>query len=78
MVAHAPDENMRVHLYVRAPGGIVVVESCPSLEDFEVFVHGALRGLRQRHGLPGPKRMDGCPMHAAFDNGERAEAFAVS
>jgi hypothetical protein len=34
--------------------------------------------LREQHGLPEPKRLDGNPVHAAFVDGERLEMLPVS
>jgi len=41
----------------------------------EQFVLGdAFRGLRARHGLPGPERLEGLSVHRAFVDGvERAD-----
>lgn len=78
MVADIPPGNMRLHLCLRARDGLVIVDTCPSQAAFEAFADGPFRTLRERHGLPEPKRMDGFPVHAAFVDGERVEMLVVS
>ena len=52
----------------------MLVDTCPSREVFEAFAAGdELRGLRERHGLPEPERLEDFPVHAAFvDGAERS------
>jgi hypothetical protein len=69
MVAEVPSENMRLHLCLRAPDGIVIVDTCPSREAFEAFSNGAFRALCERHGLPGPERLEDFPVHRVFVSG---------
>jgi hypothetical protein len=70
MVAQIPAASMRLHLCLRAPDGIVLVDTCPSREDFVAFSEGeAFRGLRHHHGLPDPDRLEDFPVHAAFADG---------
>jgi hypothetical protein len=75
MVAEIPRASMRLQLSLRAVDGIVLVDTCPSPEAFEAFATGdAFRGLRERHGLPDPERLEDFPVHAAFVDGvQRAE-----
>ena len=61
---------MRLHLCMRAPDGVVLVDTCPSPEAFDGFVQG-FADLRARHGFPEPERLDDFPVHAAFVDGER-------
>ena len=71
MLAEIPARNMRLHLCLRAPDGLVVVDTCPTREDFEAFSSSeAFRALRTRHGLPDPRRLDDFPVHVAFAHGE--------
>ena len=70
LIAVVPAANMRLHLCLRAPDGIVMVDTCPSREVFEAFAAGAFRALRERHGLPEPTRLEDFPVHVAFSNGE--------
>ena len=74
MVAEIPSANMRLHLCLRAPDGIVLVDTCPSQEVLEAFAAGdEFRSLRERHGLPDPDRLEDFPVHAAFvDGAQRA------
>jgi hypothetical protein len=61
---------MRLHLCLRAPDGLVVVDTCPSREAFEAFHHSdAFRALRTRHGMPDPDRLEDYPVHMAFAEG---------
>jgi hypothetical protein len=70
MVASLPAAQMRLHLCLRAPDGIVVVDTCPSLEVFESFSQGPMRGLLAQHGLPEPEALTDFPVHVAFVDGE--------
>ena len=78
MLGEIPPANMRLHLCLRAADGIVLVDTCPSREAYEAFSTGdQFRGLRRRHGLPEPERVDDFPVHAAFvDGADRAGEVA--
>jgi hypothetical protein len=69
MLADIPPESMRLHLCLRTPTGIVILDTCPSREAFEEFATGPFPTLRSRHGLPEPKDVQDGPVHAAFING---------
>jgi hypothetical protein len=70
MIAEIPAGNMRLHLCLRAPDGMLMVDTCPSHDVFEAFVAGpGFRSLRERHGLPEPDRLDDYPVHVAFAEG---------
>ena len=69
MIAEVPRESMRLHLCLETGDGIVVVDTCPTREDFDAFVDGPFPALRERHGLPAPASMDGFSVHAAFIDG---------
>jgi hypothetical protein len=72
MVAEIPAENMRLHLCLRAPDGILLVDTCPSRDVFVAFSQSdAFRALRERHGLPEPERIEDFPVQMAFVDGER-------
>jgi hypothetical protein len=75
MLVDIPAANMRLHLCLRAPDGIVLVDTCPSRADFTAFAGGeAFRSLRARHGLPEPEWLEDFPVHAAFvDGAQRAD-----
>jgi hypothetical protein len=78
MVAEIPPANLRLHLCLRAADGIVLVDTCPSREVYEAFSTGReFRGLRERHGLPEPERLDDLPVHAAFVDGARRVGQAL-
>jgi hypothetical protein len=72
MLAEIPSANMRLHLCLRTPDGIVIVDTCPSREVFEQFAAGPFPALRSRHSLPEPKDVQDGPVHVAFVNGNRA------
>jgi hypothetical protein len=65
MIAEVPAANMKLHLCLRAPDGIIMAGTCPSREVFEAFVNGPFRSLLERHGLPQPT-IDDYPVHVAF------------
>ncbi len=71
MVAEIPASVMRAHLCLRAPDGMVIVDTCPTREDFESFSRGVFVDLRRRHGLPDPEEVEDLPVHVAFVDGER-------
>jgi hypothetical protein len=69
LVAELPLENFRFHACLRAPDGMVIVDTCPSKEVFENFVRGTFEEARKRHGLPEPDQLDDLPVHRAFAEG---------
>jgi hypothetical protein len=69
MLAEIPAENMRLHLCLRAPDGIVLVDTCPSKEVFDAFFAGEpFQELLRRHGLHDPEIED-FPVALAFVDG---------
>jgi hypothetical protein len=68
LVAEIPPENMRLYLCLRAPEGIVLVDTCPSKEVFDQFT-ASFRSLREHHGLPEPDQLEDLPVHAEFVDG---------
>jgi hypothetical protein len=65
-----PIGNLVLHVCLRAPDGLIVVDTCPSEEAFQAFHHGeAFRSLRAKLGLPDPDRVDDFPVHVAFAGG---------
>ena len=74
MVAEIPTASMRLHLCLRSPDGVVLLDTCPSREVFdEVSRSGDFRALCVRHGLPEPVLVEDFPVHATFVDGERRE-----
>jgi hypothetical protein len=70
MVAEMPTENMRLHVCLRAPDGMVMVDTCPTKEVFAAFIASeGFQALRARHGLPEPELVEDFPVHAAFVDG---------
>jgi hypothetical protein len=72
MLADIPTQSMVAHLCLRVPDGIVVVDTCPSLEVHRSFAATAFPELRRRHGLPDPDPAFEGDVHAAFLDGRRA------
>jgi hypothetical protein len=73
MRAEIPAANMRLQLCLRAPDGILLVDTCPTREIFEAFAGGdAFHSLRRRHGLPDPVQLDDFPVHVAIVHGRPA------
>ena len=74
-LAEVPTADMRLHLCLRAPDGIVLVDTCPTRERAEEFVSDpGFRALLESHGLPAPERVDQFPVHLALVDGERVSA----
>jgi hypothetical protein len=70
MIGEIPLANMRLQLCLRAPDGIVLVDTCPSRDVFEAFsASDEFRGLRERHGLPEPEQLEDFPVHTAYVDG---------
>jgi len=76
MVVEIPAQNMRLHLCLSAPDGILLVDTCPSREVFEGFVDSTFSEVRKRHGLPEPERIEDLPVYAAFVDGQRLQVLA--
>jgi hypothetical protein len=67
MVAEFPADEFIAHLCLRAPDGIVIVDTCPSREAFEAFsTSESFQDARRRHGLGDPAEVQDYPVHAAF------------
>lgn len=70
LLAEISPASMRLHLCLRAPDGLVVVDTCPSQEAFQAFhTSEAFRTMRARHGLPEPDQIQDYPVHVAFAEG---------
>ena len=67
MAAEIPRANMKLHLCLRAPDGIVVIDTCPTEEAFGAFAACA-RALMAGHGLPEPDRVEDFPVHISYVN----------
>jgi hypothetical protein len=58
---------VQLHLCLRTPDGILLVDTCPDHDAFERFAASDdFRALRERHRLPDPERVDDFPVHAAI------------
>jgi hypothetical protein len=71
IIAEIPISSMIIHLCLRAPDGIVVIDTCASEEIFQAFASGPFPALRANHGVPDPERLEDHPVHAAFVGGRR-------
>jgi hypothetical protein len=72
MLAEIPTTDMRLHLCLHAPDGIIIVDTCPSRDVYEAFAAGPFPALRQRHGLPDPVALEDHPVHRALVDGRAA------
>ena len=72
LVEEMPTTEFTAHLCLRTPDGIMIVDTCPTVEVFQAFATGdQFRSALRRHGLPDPELHD-YPVHAAFVNGAAA------
>jgi len=70
LLGEIPSADFIAHLCLRAPDGIVIVDTCPSQEAFEAFATSdEFRDARRRHGIPEPAELRDYPVHVAFVNG---------
>jgi hypothetical protein len=77
MLEDVPPSAMAVHLCLRAPDGLVVVDTCPSREDYARFAAGGYAVLRVRHGMPAPIALEHLLVEVAFAAGTRIVDEAV-
>jgi hypothetical protein len=70
LLAEMPTEAFIAHLCLRAPDGMLIVDTCPNREAFEAFATGDhFAGARRRHGLPDPIELRDYPVHRAYAGG---------
>ena len=70
MLAEVGAGGMQLHACLRAPDGIVMLDSYPDRDAFGAFARSeGFRALRERHGLPEPVRIDDYPVHVAYAGG---------
>ena len=67
LVAQIPRESLRLHVCLQGTDGLVVFDTCPSLEAFEA-TEPMLRSAMAGAGLPEPT-VEHHPVHAAFVHG---------
>ncbi len=71
MIAEIPESSFLLHICLRGPDGLTVVDTCPSRTAFEEFRDADwFRDMLERHGLPMPA-MEDHPVHVAFARGTR-------
>lgn len=68
LLAAVPAANMRLHVCLRAPDGLVILDTCPSEEVFRGFASG-FPALCEAHGLPRPELVQDAPVHLAYVDG---------
>jgi len=60
MLGEIPAVSRRLHLCLRGPDGIVLVDTCPTLEAFEAFASDPFAALRAGPArAPGARRLRG-------------------
>jgi hypothetical protein len=70
LLAEFPPGRIDLQLCLRAPDGLVIVDTCPSEEAFRAFFSSPDFGaMLERHELPRPSRVDDHPVHAAIAGG---------
>ena len=74
-----PRDIMRLHLALRAPDGLVIVDTCPTRDAFVAFTSDPhTREQLTRHGLGLPTELDGYPVSAAFVDGARVDDESIA
>ena len=77
MLAEVPTDGFVAYLCLRAPDGILLVDTCASQQAFEAFVTSDwIADLRRRHGLGDPTEVRDYPVHTAVVAGEDRAAAA--
>jgi hypothetical protein len=67
-----PSSNMRLHVAARLPDGLLMLDTCPSREDFEAFIGSEqVQELLAANGLGEPESVVDAPVLGAFVDGER-------
>lgn len=73
MTAEIPSASLQCQLCLRAPDGILIIDTCASREAFEALIASEdFDALRQRHQLPDPTQLDDYPVHTLIINGASA------
>jgi hypothetical protein len=75
MLTDIPSASMRLHLCLRIPNGIVIVDTCPSPEAFEQF---AARTVSRAAKPPPPARAQRCARRACPRSLHRWDPYARS
>lgn len=72
LLAARPAGDVTLHMCMRAPDGLVIVDTCPSEQAFRSFVADeSFAAALERHGLPYPDRLDDFAVHVAIAAGTR-------
>jgi hypothetical protein len=70
LLAELGSERMELHLCLRAPDGLVVVDTCPTEAAFREFASSAdFAAALQRHGLPPLSNVEDHAVHVAVAGG---------
>jgi hypothetical protein len=79
LLAELTPQRIALQLCLRAPDGLVIVDTCPTQEAFRAFISSPEFGaMLARHGLPPVSRIDDYPVHAAIAGGEMVGVAAAS
>jgi hypothetical protein len=79
LLAELGAARVELQLCLRAPDGIVLVDTCPTEEAFRVFASSPdLAAMLERHGLPPLSEVEDHPVHAAIAGGRRVEVRAAA
>jgi hypothetical protein len=80
LIAEFGSEVPRLHLCLRAPDGIVFVDTCPTASAFAAFAaDDGFRARLGRHGLGQPESVEDYPVHVAYVDGQaRREPAATT
>jgi hypothetical protein len=75
VVDEIPSAAMRLHVCLRAPHGILLVDTCPTEERVKAQVADPdFRRLLAAHGMPEPEPVELFPVHRAFVDGLPVES----
>jgi hypothetical protein len=75
LVADLPLEQIRLHFAMRTPDGLMVVDTCPTEEQFRSFISGEwFAELRAKHGLPPLASVEDHPIDRVIVDGRHLAA----
>jgi hypothetical protein len=75
MVAEVPLEQIRLHVAMRTPDGLVIFDTCPTEDAFRSFIGGeSFAELRARHGLPPLSKIEDHPADRVIVDGKQLVA----
>jgi hypothetical protein len=70
LLAEFTPKAIELQLCLRAPDGLVIVDTCPTEQAFRAFASSAdFAAMLERHGLPPLSNIEGFPVHTAIAGG---------